>query len=258
MLKNTLFMVRNGSFGIDFNQKLFITIIGLFVCFYYWKTNKNKDYLWVYLIGSFIWFLIELGAQMQGIRIMNTSYLFGFQIPVVIASLLRGTSEGGFVALLGLFIADKLMNKKEIKTGLVILVVVMAILLLNTINQGLPFKNIGGIVASRRNLFTPVSLIFMSIASIFNIIWIMKVSYKVRQRVLGMFLVMILITGFWTFVEYLVNTRWIEIETVGLLSKASLFLQIIGLFYDVVIEIGLCYILFLAIPCIFGLIKEKK
>lgn len=258
MFENTLFMIRNGEFGTDFNLKLIWSLVGLAVCVYYWIKNKKRDYFWVFMIGSAIWFAIEYGAQLTGVRVMGANYLFGVKIPVVIASILRGSAEGGFVALFGLLFFDKISDKKSRLKWSVLSAIILTIFVLKTINQGLPFREIGGQVASRRDLFGGPSLLFMAGFIIFDIIWLFLTKPEIRKRALGMFSVMVIVTGIWTLTEFFVNTRWIELGPVNALTMAPPLLQFLGLAYDVIVEIGLFYIPFLAIPYFLGLIKNPS
>ena len=55
MIFESIFMIRGGSFGEDFGRKLIMSIIGLLICVYDWKTNdKRKDYFWVFIVGTII------------------------------------------------------------------------------------------------------------------------------------------------------------------------------------------------------------
>jgi len=74
-------MIREGSFGEDFGLKLIISIIGLLICIYDWRTNdKRKHYFWVFITGTIIWSFAELVLQMADIRVLHEKDLFGIDV----------------------------------------------------------------------------------------------------------------------------------------------------------------------------------
>lgn len=246
MFENILFIIRNGDFGTDYFSKLLFLIFSLIVCFYDFKKNNRKDYFFIFLIGTFIWFLVEFSVQALGIRVTE-AFMFGLPLPIFIAALLRGAAEGGFIILFGVFFADRL-NKKWILTFLILCVLVFSLTLLT--QQGV---STNGEVASRRDLLNTGGLVYMSLMIIFDIFWLSKTTSKIRKRAIYSLLAMIIFTGAWTLGEYLAGTRWIELGSV----LAPSYLQFIGLSYDVIVEIGLAYIPFLGLAYMLGLIKEK-
>ena len=74
---------------------------------------------------------------------------------------------------------------------------------------------------------------------------------------------MVMITTIWTILEWLTGQRWIEIGilnpngTYSNLHRAPPLIEFLALAYDVVIEIVLAYVPFLAIPYLLGLIKSE-
>jgi hypothetical protein len=210
-----------------------------------WKKNKRKDYFYVFLIGTIIWFSVEFSVQSLGIRVTD-AYMYGLHLPIFVAALLRGAAEGGFIILFGLFFADR-MNRKWITVFLILCGVTLYITL--SAQQNMPPT---GEVASRRDLLNTGGLVYMSMMILFDIFWLAKAKIKVRNRALPALLVMIIFTGIWTLGEYLAKTRWIELGS----SLAPGYLQFLGLSYDVIVEIGLAYLPFLGLAYLFGLIKN--
>jgi hypothetical protein len=258
MLEQTFFIIRNGAFGTDFGSKLFLTIIGLFICFYDWKSEKRKDYFWVFLFGTLIWGGAELFLQLTGIREMSQNFLFSFPIPIWFASFLRGTSEGAVVAIIGLFFGDRLLKKdNKRKFWFLFLIGFILFMVIKAIMQGMPTKLIGGDVSSRRDLLALPSILFLSMVTIFDFIWLYKSKPKIRKRAVSMFLMMVIPFLFWTFAEWYANTRWVEFGSLGNLALASYPLTLFWFLFDVIIEIGIMYVPFLALPYLFGLIKKK-
>lgn len=247
MLENLIFMIRAGSFGTDYLTKLFVLLFSLAICWYDWKKNKRKDYLYVFLIGTLIWFLVEFSIQIQGVRVTD-AYLFGMSLPIFFAALLRGAAEGGFVILFGLFFADRLKNKKWLS---IFILLTLAFFITTIVTQGaITDKE----VSSKRDLLNNNGLIYMAVMVLFDIFWLAKSNKEVRKRAFLSFLIMIIVTGAWTIAEFISGTRWIELGT----NFAPTYLQFLGLGYDVIVEIGLAYIPFLGLAYLLGLIKNKK
>ena len=107
----TVFMIRDGDFGSDYNFKLIGALIGALLALYYWVRHKKLDYVWVYAIGFLVWFGVEWFLQLMGIRDIKDAYLFGSPISSFVQALLRGGFEGALIAVMGIFFADGLMSK---------------------------------------------------------------------------------------------------------------------------------------------------
>ncbi|MFX1339888.1 MAG: hypothetical protein ACFFDK_14845, partial [Promethearchaeota archaeon] len=61
MIFESVFLIRGGSFGNDWGQKLIVAIIGIIACMYDYKTNEKRlDYFWVFITGTIIWSAVEL------------------------------------------------------------------------------------------------------------------------------------------------------------------------------------------------------
>jgi hypothetical protein len=74
---------------------------------------------------------------------------------------------------------------------------------------------------------------------------------------------MLINISIWTILEWLTGQRWIEVGiktsegTYLYLSRAPALVEFLALVYDVIIEIALMYMPFLAIPYLLGLIKSE-
>ena len=249
MTGNAIYMIRNGEFGTNFELKLFLTALGLIICFLDWHTQKRNDYFWVFLFGSFVWFLVELGIQLNAVRVMPQHYLFGHPIPTWISALLRGTSEGGFIAMVGLLFGDRISQKETRKRWLIIFAITMVVAVVVTLQQGLAAKAIAGDVASRRNIFTFPAAAIMIGCIVFDALWLWKTDSVSRRRGIYMVLVMIGFSAIWTTAEYIANTRWIEVGIAGGgFRQANPLLEFSVFTWDVVVEIALLYLPFFAIP----------
>ena len=251
-------MIRNGLFGTNFEIKFILAILGIIICLYDWKKNKRKDYPVVFLYGSLFWFAIEFIIQLQGTRDIITATLFGKIIPMWFAALLRGISEGGLIALIGLFFGDRIFKKVYVKDkkkliSRILFAVFLILIVVSSLSQALPFKDINGDVASRRLMFNPSAMFSLSLLFAFIIFWAYKADNKAKLRSLYMFLIMVIASGIWTIAEVFANTRWIELGT----ARAPFIIEFLVLSFDVVIEIALLYVPFFAIPYLLGWIKKE-
>jgi hypothetical protein len=267
VLFESVFMVRGGSFGEDFSLKLIISIVSFLVCVYDWKKNERYDYFWVFLTGSIIWTCAETILQLLGTRLIQQKYIFGIDITdqLWITIPLQGISEGAAIAIMGLFFGDLILNPETRKKGLIIFAFLLSLLLIN-FYRGINFENVdvGGNVPSRRNIFTPLSLIYLFLLILPAIYWLIKTNPESRKRATSMYLVMVIFATIWTLIEWLTGQRWIEMGiqnpdgTYSNLRRAPPIVEFLALGYDVVIEIALAYVPFLAIPYLLRLIKTNK
>jgi len=255
-----IWMIRGGSFGFDFNVKLALTIVAILLCLYDWKRNKRWDYFWVFLIGALIWSLTEVFNQLSGQRHMPDAYLFGFQLPLYISIPLQGTSEAAFVAVLGLFIADHLFDKRKWIGGMIGILIILTPTALNLIINGIQIPDVGNpLIPSRRQMFTPAATIFLAVMVIIAVVWLWKTTPEFRKRGYLLFISMLIIAVIFTILEWVGGTRWIEMGPVGgPWIRAPPPIEFGALTYDIVVEIAAAYMPFLAIPCALRLIKPTK
>ncbi|MFX1340151.1 MAG: hypothetical protein ACFFDK_16185 [Promethearchaeota archaeon] len=253
-------MIRNGTMGTNYETKLIISIVALIICLYDWFEYKRYDYFWVFLFGTIIWTSVEFSLQITGMRDIVQASLFGTNISPFVASVLRGTMEGTFPAVVGIFFADRVLDKEKRKIFLIIGMAALTLFFLVTLLQGKPYKDIGGDVASEREIFTPFSLIFLNSIFIFNVIWLWKkATPEQRTRVLLMFVVMFLITAVFNVGEYIANTRWIQVESDGKYYEADPLLEFFALhIYNNIIEFASMYVIFIIIPYELKLIKTAQ
>ncbi len=256
-----IFMIRGGEFGFEFTTKLLLTLIAILLVLYDWKKNDRKDYLWVFLTGTIIWATVELVLQIAGIRVMPTHELFGIEIPRFIGVIFQGSSEGAYVAVVGLFVADRIFidKTKNVKEGLIgIVAIMLGMPLIGLLREGIQIPDVGNpLIPSRREMFTPVSTIFIAIFLIFAVVWILKTNPELRRRAIYMFLGMVILATCFTLLEWVGGTRWIEVGADPVWTRAPALVEFGALAYDAIIEIAALYIPFLAIPCVLGVIRAE-
>lgn len=248
-------MIRGGGFGNNFETKLYMTLIALFAVIYDWKVKKRTDYWFVFLIGTVIWGGVELSLQIAGTRVVVQNYLFGLPLSVFSTALLRGTSEGAVIAIIGVFFGDRLLDSKDRKWSIVGFILLNLVIVLMVLQQYQPTITSGENVPSRREIFTPVAVIFMILMIIIDLYWYFRSDSITRKRGLWMFYVLLLFSTIWTLTEYLCHTRWIEIMSLGSLQHADPITEFLALLYDIVVEIGFAYVPYLALPYLFRWIK---
>lgn len=259
MLYESIFMIRGGSFGFDFNIKLILSIIGLFACVYDWRAHHRKDYFWVFLVGTILDAGSEVIIQLTGNRVMGNKYLLGIVIPLWFSIPIQGMAEGGFAAIVGIFFGDFLMDPRTRKRGAIALVVAIVLEIIPTLATGLPARNVGGDVPSRRDMLAPATLAVMIALIIVNVIWFWKRHGAVRKRGAYMLLVLLVFFTAWTIGEWFANTRWIEVGTLGgSLVLADPLVQFLALAWDVVVEIAFALTPAFFIPYELGRIKKDN
>ncbi|MCP4760706.1 MAG: hypothetical protein GY870_02920 [archaeon] len=261
MIFETIYMIRNGSFGSEWEFKLVMSLLAVFLCFVdYLMKNKRKDYFWVFIYGTIIWGGVEFVLQLTAERDIHQAFLFGIELPLIIACLFQGMSEGAYVAVLGVFVGDRIINteKKDRIIGLGYYFVWNVWVIIRTFLQAVSSKDIGGDVASRRAMFTPKAIIFLFIMVVISIYWLWRADKQTRKRGIYMYLVMFIFATIWTIAEFYANTRWIESGTLENLVQAEPLIEFAALAFDVVIEIAGAYVPFLAIPYFTKQIKKGE
>ncbi len=271
MIFESIFMIRGEEFGQDFSIKLIMSIIAIIFCLYDWKTNERKDYFWVFLAGTIFWSLVELSLQQGGTRVLQQKFLFGIDITSMpwLTIPLQGISEGAFVAVIGVFFGDRILNEETRKKGIQLFAAYLLIFaLLNLINFNIGYADVkigDPNVPSRREMFNVMSVVFIIFMSGIALIWmITRESTYVRNRGLMMWLIMALFIAEWTLFSWITGDRWIEMGTVNSngtysnLRHAPAGIEFLALFYDVVIEVSLIYVPFLTVPYLLGLIKSEE
>jgi hypothetical protein len=255
VLLESFFMIRNGNFGVGFEVKLVMSIAAVCVAILDWRLNHRRDYVIVFVFGTVIWGSIELLLQYAGTREIVDTTLFGAPLAPWLSALLRGTSEGATIAILGISAGDLLLNPRRRASGTIGFATVTGLVVTMVIMQAKPARDVGGDVASRRDMLTPATLVFLAAMVVVDIVWLWKAGVAARRRGLFMLIVMVAFSGIWTLAEYAANTRWIEMGTLPSLVEAAPLEEFAFLAWDVVVEIGLTYLPYLAIPCLLKMIR---
>lgn len=255
----------NGPGWVDYSFNLLVTLVALLVAIYDWKTRQRKDYLWVFLVGTFFWAGVEFVLHLAGIRVMPTREIFGIEIPLYLGLLLSGTSEAAYTAVIALFVADRLwlQKTKNWKEGVFgIFAIMVGMPLLSAGIEGIqdPTALIGTMnVGSRRSMFDPVSLIFTATMGILVIIWMVKTNPEFRRRAFYMYLAMMLYMAIWTVTTVMAGTRWVEVgPELGPWTRTAPLMEFGAHVYLIAVTEFAKFIPFFVMPCLVRLIKPSE
>lgn len=266
-MADNIYMIRGGFFGWEFTHKLLYVIFGLILCIYDWKKNKRKDYFLIFIFGTILYLGSEIMLFFFGGRIMQEQILFGIDVnsmPWLWIPLLA-VGDVVMLAVIALFFADRIRNSETRKKwgGLFIVWLVCREILPYVIILGLgySFTSISindSLIPSRRNMTETGTLIALSTTVTIGLIWLFRTNKESRRRGLYMIGVTLILMTMWTFGEWFSGQRWIEVGPEGgPWTLAPPLLQFGMLLYDIVIEMGLFTLCFLAIPALLKLIKKE-
>ena len=254
-----IYMIRNGLFAIDYEMKLFLALIGFSVCILFIIFSKKKDYLYVFITGVVIWSAFELMITIFGIRSSVEPTLFGITLHWFFASVIRGSSEGAVVAIVGIIFGDYISSRDHIKIAFPAAILILAFFVSRTLINGLPSKEIGGDVLSRREIFAWPSVLFFLFFTILVATWyISQKDSQIKNRARNMFISTCIFSSIWSLAQYVANTRWIEVKTDIAFVQAPPILEFLIFSWDIIFEISLCYVAFLVIPIMLNLIKQPQ
>jgi len=258
-----IYIIRGGFFGWEFTLKLLYVILGLILCIYDWKKNNRKDYFWVLIFGTLLYVGSEVMLFLFEGRIMQEKFLFGINVTSLhwLTIPLLAVADVVVIAIIAIFFADRLRNPETRKKwGIIFIIWVVGrdvIPYIILVGLGYNFTNVSvgdSFIPSRRNMTETGTLIALSIMIVIGLIWLFRTDKKSRKRGLYMIGVMIILMIVWTIGEWFAGQRWIEIGPEG----APPLLQFGMLLYDIVIEMGLFTVCFLAIPSLLKLIKKQE
>ena len=242
----TLYIVRGQGFGSDFTPKLIASTIAIALVIWDWCRQRRTDYAYVFLVGTVLWACAELFLAIQGIRDMPIRILMGKPIGLPLSVLIQGMSEGAFVAVTGLFVGDRILNRSSriggFQLGVCALVAISASVVRS--RQFLESKQ----AWSRRDVLDPRALTALMLMILIVIVFF--VAYRAwRKRIAIMFFCMAAMAAVWTIMQVMSGGRWVEIDVAGHgYTHASPSITVAVLAFDAVVEIAFIYSSFLAIP----------
>jgi hypothetical protein len=195
-----LFITRGlGSSYVNFNLKFFLVIALVSIIVYDWRRNNRLDYLLLALLCA-AGTPIEAYVQLTGRRLIQSSTLFGWEMPFLIQLSIQSLADSSFDVGLMLFFADRLIDettRSKAKFGFIaVLIVWLGILM----SSGFVSPDYGGEVASRRVISGTGELaVVLSVTIIVLQFFLTKdryllsdISYDEKKR--GLYLFVLLIT----------------------------------------------------------------
>jgi hypothetical protein len=251
-------MVRGGRgagpFNTDFHIKLLFVLVTIAVCLYESRDDpgfrawvRRVNYFGIFLVGTVAWTIMELVAQRSGIRQFQQPQLFHQPLPLWCSLPIQGAAEGGVVAIFGIFAGDRIIDPRTRKIAVAGLMISMGLLIIWALTGDTHAPAPGGIVPSRRNIFAPLSVVAMTAFSVFSVLFIWTTTPELRQRGLWMFMVMTLFASCWNGAEWMAGTRWVEVGRMISTTLAPPPVAFGAFVYDVVAEVSMPYLSFLAI-----------
>lgn len=251
-----VYLVRDYAFGRDFTPKLFTALIAIGFVLWDWVKQKRLDYVWVFVFGTVIWAGVEALIQLQGVRNMPDRELFDQPLSLPASFIIQGMSEAAFVAVVGLFLGDRWLCRNSRVRSVILTVVVMVGIALATVRSSRRLEGFGD-AGSRRNVVDEQALIGLGFLVLLGLLFLWRYPGW-RPRALAMLVMMLVIGTGWTIAQVLVDGRWVEVPgpTAGTYEAAGPLLSLFVLVFDVVVEIALVDMLFLALPVMLRLIRD--
>lgn len=257
MFEESVLMIRAGAFGTDYNTKLIICLVGLALAIYDRVKNKRSDLLIALGLGTLIWSGAEFILQRNDIRELTQPQLFGMTLPGWSHIPFQGASEGGAMAVFGLFFGDRLLRGDTRRKTAIVLAGLMGLILLKGGLVG-HFKPGANEISSVREMFALPAIVYISTMMVVALGFLVKVSGAIRRRSLAMVGVLIVICTCFTASQFLEGGRWVTIGEESLRDMPSWPVELGLLTYDVVAEFAAVVFGFYAIPVMLGWIKERK
>ena len=249
-----IYIIRDAAFGRDFTPKVITAFIAIALVLWDWRTQKRKDYLWVFLVGTVLWGGAEAFLAIQGIRDMPERVVAGRPIGLPLSYLIQGMSEGAFIAVIGLFVGDRYLCRARRRSGIIIGAVALVLLAAATFRSRRLLDPEA--VASRRDILDTRALVVLLIACglgvVFYVLW-----RQWRPRTMAMFVYMVIFGAVWAATQVAIGGRWVEVDAAdGGYERAGPLITLFALSWDVIIEIALAYVLFLALPVWLRLMRD--
>jgi len=233
---------------VNFNLKFFLVIALIGIILYDWRQNKRLDYLLLAILCA-AGTPIEGYVQLSGRRVIQTSTLFGWQMPFLLQLTIQSLADSSFDVVLMLFFADRLIEKETRRNASIGFIVVSVIWLGILMSSGFVSPDYGGDVASRRVISGTGELAVVLTVTIFVLQFFLTedrflfsdISYEEKHRGWYLFGLLIVYGAIGTVGMYVTGQRWIEIGVVGDTVHASWIVETLGLVYNFTFEYASTY-----------------
>jgi hypothetical protein len=182
-LLDPVYMVRGSAFGSDFNSKLVFCLITIGLVAWDRYRFKRWDYAWVLLVGTVVLTSVGIAIQIRGTRPLPDRVLLGEHLPLVVSALLQGMSEGAFIAVFGLFFADRILSRRSrlrafAGFGLILFLIALLVVLQAALSDG------SGEAAGPRDMTAvgPLVLLLLLLLLAFDVwFWWRRPQFRVRS-----------------------------------------------------------------------------
>ena len=268
-----VFIVRGiGSLFMDFRLKLLLTIVTIVLIVVDWTRNKRPDLLWVAVAGTAIAALLEILAIVSGERQIQVNRLFGLALPLIVDLPLRAISEFAFYAVLLVFTADRMLRPESRRPAIIAFVFVTLAFNAVSFANGIQSPDYGGEVLSRRAMTGTGSLLLMGL-----LVWIVAAFFWTRPRAPGdpagrylfvrptdadrrrgllLLLLLAIFLSVGQATEVLAGARWVEVGPFDGTRHAPLWVELLGLAYNALVEGAVYYMPYFTIPLGLRLVRS--
>lgn len=249
-----LYIVRAGAFGGDLTPRLWLLLLALGLLAWDSLRLRRLDYVWVLLTGCVVWTMAEAFLQGNGVRNIGPQTLYGATIPQSAVLALQGAAEGAAVAVLGLFVGDRLLSPHTRPWAALALGTACILLLTRSLTQvGTTALATTTAALSRRNVLAPIPLLFLGALALLVLVFAWARPAH-RRRLTAMALATALLAAAWTAAQVIGGLRWVEQPgpAPGLYLPATPAVAAVVLTFDVVVEITLAYAAFYVLPAWAG------
>jgi hypothetical protein len=251
-----LFITRGlGSSYVNFNLKFFLVIALIGIIVYDWRQNHRLDYLLLALLCA-AGTPIEAYIQLTGRRVIQTSTLFGWQMPFLVQLSIQSLADSSFDVVLMLFFVDGLIEKDTKRKARIGFIVVLIIWLGILMSSGFVSPDYGGEVASRRVIsgtgelavVLTVTIIVLQFFFTEDRYLLLNVSTLEKKRGWYLFALLIIYGAVGTLGMYITGQRWVEVGILGDTVHASWVAETLSLVYNFTFEYSATYM----VPYVFA------
>jgi hypothetical protein len=255
LIKNKYYIVRYGDFATNGNIKLMYGLFSLVLCIHDYISHNSNDCFIILLGSTSIWTIVEFYLHMSRTRIIKPMFITlgadKYELSQYSGIILQGLQEGGLVTTLGLYFGDRIFDLYSIIFLHIFILFTIWNIYTRTINNNISLNS------SKRQVNTPVSLIFIGSLTIYDILTLYNNPEHIYRQ-LYMIIIMTYVCSIWTYFAWYKGFRSTEIHIINnnIIIDSKQMLESYNikpvtkldtfyiLAYDVFFEIGLAYILF--------------
>lgn len=253
----SIYVIRDTAFGRDFTPKVVLVVLALVLVAVDRRTQRRWDYAWVFVTGTLLLGGVEAALAWQGVRDMPERVLFGHPLPQALSFVVQGAAEGAFLAVTGMFIGDRLLVRARRGRAVLLLVVTSGLAVGTTVRSAARLGDAVGTVGSRRDVLSFGALLVLLgvvlVVVVFGWRW-----REWRPRTGALAAAVLVVASCWTAAQVAVGGRWVEVGGPGSYERAGAATTTAVLAFDVVVEIVLACLPFLAVPVMLRLLRDPR